>query len=87
MLIVVLGLAGRAAPGRALLSCLCKKVSKEAHPAARVPALRSGQPAVLAPAGPAANSPGAAESNSASSGLRLQLCFFTLLERIRTKKF
>ena len=39
MFIVVLALAGRAAPGRASLSCLCKKVSKEARPAARVPAL------------------------------------------------
>ncbi len=47
MLIVFLGFAGRVAPGGALLSCLCKKVSKEAHPATRVPSQSEGQPAVL----------------------------------------
>lgn len=47
MLIVCLAFAGRVAPGGALLSCLCKKVSKEAHPATRVPSQSEGQPAVL----------------------------------------
>ena len=51
-LIVVFALVGRVAPGGALLSCLCKKVSKEAHPATRVPLgfaaqIPNGQPAVL----------------------------------------
>lgn len=54
VLVAVLAFAGRLSRGgRLTFLARASKVSKEARPAARVPALRSGQPAVLEPrAGP-----------------------------------